>query len=86
MSVQSCICQVSIKNYLRKFLTLKKMFPNFDSTIAKVYNCNFFVNITLCMEVAVNITLSSQSSITITCFNHVAHKHSSKKVKGVLAV
>ena len=35
--------------------------------------------------VATNITLS-QSSIIITCFNHVAHKHSSKKVKGALGV
>ena len=35
--------------------------------------------------VATNITLS-QSSIIITRFNHVAHKHSSKKVKGALAV
>ena len=28
----------------------------------------------------------SQSSIIITCFHHVAHKHYFKKVKGVLPV
>ena len=37
------------------------------------------------MEVAINITLSL-SLITVTCINHVAHKHSSKKVKSVLVV
>ena len=44
----------------------------------------FFVNITVRMEVAINIKLL-QSSIIITYCNHVAHKHS-KKVKGVLPV
>ena len=38
---------------------------------------------TLRMELAINIT-SSQSSIIITCFNHVAHKKFSKKVIGVI--
>ena len=40
---------------------------------------------TMPSEININITLS-QSSIIITCFNHVTYKYSSKKVKGVLAV
>ena len=34
--VQSGICQVSIKNYVRKFLTFKKNFANFDLTIVNI--------------------------------------------------
>ena len=37
------------------------------------------------MVVAINITLSL-FLITVTCINHVAYKHSSKKVKSVLVV
>ena len=65
MFVQSFICQISIKNNSMKFLTLRKCFVNFDSTIMS----HFFVNITLCMKLAINIT-SRSSIIIIKCFNH----------------
>ena len=64
MFVQSCICQISIKKNSTKFLTLSKFFANFGFTIVKSH---FFANITLSMEVVINIT--SQSSIIIACFN-----------------
>ena len=50
-------------------------------------NFSLWVNfITLLIGVSTYMTLS-QSSIITACFNqHVAHKHSFKKVKGVLAV
>ena len=80
--VQRCISQVSIKNNSTKFLTLSQLFANSDFIIL---TSHFFFSMTLRMEVTVNITLS-QSLIIITCFNHVAHKHFSKKVKGVLIV
>ena len=78
--VQSCICQISIKKNSTKFLTLSKFFANFGFTIVKSH---FFANITLSMEVVINIT--SQSSIIIACFNHVPHILP-KQVKGVSAV
>ena len=81
-SVQSCVSQVSIKNNSTKFLTLSQLFANSDFIIL---TSHFFFSITLSMEVTINITLS-QSLIIIKCFNHVAHKHFSKKVKGVLTV
>ena len=37
------------------------------------------------MEIAITITLS-QSLMTLLSLSHVAHKRSSEKVKGVLAV
>ena len=81
MFVQSCICQASIKNNSTSF----SFWVNVLLTlILQLITSHFFVNITLPMEVAINITVS-QSSIIITCFHHVAHQHSSKKVKGVLA-
>ena len=80
MFVQSCICQISIKKNSTKFLTLSKFFANFGFTIVK---SQFFANITLSMEVVINIT--SQSSIIIACFNHVPHILP-KQVKGVSAV
>ena len=83
MFVQSYICQVSVKNNSTKFLTLSKLFANFDFLILQLLTSHSFVNITLRIEVAINITLS-QSLITIAWFNYVAHKHSSKNVKGVL--
>ena len=64
MFVQSYISLVSIKNNSTKFLTLSKIFADLDFTIVTSY---FLVNITLSMEVAINITLL-QSSITIACF------------------
>ena len=67
MVVQSCICQVSSENNSKKFLNLSKLFANFFAIV----NSPFFIKITLCMEVAINIT--SQSSIIITCLNHAAH-------------
>ena len=82
MFVQSCICPVSIKNDSTNFLTLSKFFANLDFTGVNVSVC---VNITLRMEVAISIALS-QSSITITCFDRVAHKPFFKKVKGGLGV
>ena len=82
MFVQICICQVSIKNDSIKFLTSSKLLL---TLILQLLMSQFFVSVTLRMEFAISITLS-QSSIIITCFNHVALKHYSKKVKGVLAV
>ena len=57
----------------------------FQVCISVPLTSNFFVNMTLRMEVAINITLS-QSSITTEWFNHVAHKQFSEKVKGAFAV
>ena len=74
----------SVKNDSTNFLTLSKLFAKFDFTNQISQRSHFFVSITLRMEVTVNIT--PQSSIIIACFNHVAHKHSSKKVKCVLTV
>ena len=82
MFVPSCICQVSIKVIQRSFSLWVKFLI---ALILQSLTSHFFVNNTLRIEVAIKITLS-QPSITITCFNHVAHKHSSKKVKWVLAV
>ena len=36
MSVQNCICQVSIKNNSTKFLILSKLVANFDFTIVNI--------------------------------------------------
>ena len=80
MFAQSWICPVLFKNNSTKFLTLSKIFANLDF---KVYSNLLFVNITLPMEIVINITLS-KSSITILCFNYIPQKHSSKK--GALAV
>ena len=79
MFVQYYLCQVRIKNNSTKFLTLSKLFANFDFTVV-----NVSFNIALRMELAINIILS-QSSINMTCFNRAAHKHSSKKFKRCLS-
>ena len=83
MFVQNCICQLSI----RIIQWIFSLWVNFLlSLILQSLTSDFFVSIALCMmEPATNFTLP-QSSIIIICFNHVAHKHSSKKVKIVLAV
>ena len=70
MFVQSSICQASVKNNSRKFFTISKLLANFD----------FFVSITLRIEVAIKL---SQSPIIVTCLDYVVHKHSSKIVKVV---
>ena len=82
MFIQSCIVKYQLKIIQRSFSLCVKCFL---TLILQSLTSHFFVNITLGMEVAINITVS-QFSITITCFNHVAHKHYSKKVKGALAV
>ena len=82
MIVQSCICQVSIKNNLSNFLTLSKIFANFGFTIVNVslFRLLYFA-CGGCYKYHVIIV-----SIVTTHFNHVTLMHPSKNVKGVLAV
>ena len=79
MFTQSWVCQTSIKNSSTRFLTLSKLFANFD------FKSYIFININLLMDVAINITLS-QSSINSTCFNHVGTIILLEKIKVVLVV
>ena len=84
---RGCLLKVAFtKHQLEIIQRSFRLSANFLLTlILQSLKSHFFVNITLHMEIAINITLS-QSSMVITCFNQVTHKHSSKKVKGVLAV
>ena len=75
---RTCLFKVAFVNYQLKIIPRSfSLCVNFLlSLILQTLKTHFFVNITLRME----------PSITITCFNQVAHKYTSKKVKGVLVM
>ena len=58
MLVESCICEISIKNTSTKFLTLSKIWL----TLTYQLTFHFFINITLRMEVAANIEKTNHST------------------------
>ena len=66
------------KLFVQSFICQVSIKNNF-LTLSKLFTTSSLTEITLRNEGAINIT--SQS-----CFDHIAPKHSPKKVKGVLAV